>query len=189
MHFWEKKNMPVFIIKLKSSSGYHNNNRPTLGPVKQNIVHPEPHDNTVPRSQYIPSMPGLDDWFDVFTSRFLFTLQVRSASMVCRSSGIQLLEKDYISNHIGRNYTFSLTVDNNTKCTNLEARTGFGLPHNSFREERSRVCDIYKAASRPGTYSRTTLGIRGLFWKPTSGIFAVLIKIVNICERWQITYN
>jgi len=57
----EKKNMPVFIIKLKSSSGYHNNNRPTLGPVKQNIVHPEPHDNTVPRSQYIPSMPGLDD--------------------------------------------------------------------------------------------------------------------------------
>ena len=88
----KKKSMPVFIVKLKSSSGYHNNNRPTLGPVKQNIVHPEPHDNTVPRSQYIPSMPGLDDWFDVFTSRFLFTLQVRSTSMVCLSSGIQLLE-------------------------------------------------------------------------------------------------
>jgi len=57
----EKKSMPVFIVKLKSSSGYHSNNRPTLGPVKRNIVHPEPHDNTVPRSQYIPSMPGLDD--------------------------------------------------------------------------------------------------------------------------------
>lgn len=91
-HACLKKKMPVFIIKLKSSSGYHNNNRPTLGPIKQNIVHPEPHDNTVPRSQDIPSMSGLDDWFDVFTSRFLFTLQVRSASMVCRSSGIQLLQ-------------------------------------------------------------------------------------------------
>jgi hypothetical protein len=65
--------------------------------------------------------------------------------------------------HIGRNYTFPLIVGINKKCTNLEAKTGFGLPHNSFREERSRVCDIYKVASRPGTYSRTTFGIRGLF--------------------------
>ena len=82
-----------------------------------------------------------------------------------------------------RNYGFILTVDNNTKCTDLEARTGFGLPHNSFREERSRVCDIYKAASRPGTYSRMTFGIRGLFWKPTD--ILVVFKGANTCRRWK----
>uniref|UniRef100_A0A0A9FGM3 Uncharacterized protein n=1 Tax=Arundo donax TaxID=35708 RepID=A0A0A9FGM3_ARUDO len=78
--------------------------------------------------------PSSSDDFDVFTSCFRFTLHVKRASMVCFSSGIQ-----------------------------LEARTGLGFPQNSFREEKCRHCNIYRAASRPGTYSRMTFGIRGLF--------------------------
>lgn len=50
--------------------------------------------------------------------------------------------------------------------TDLRAKTGIGLPQIFLRPERRFDCDMYKAASRPGTWSRMTFDISGLFCRP-----------------------
>lgn len=47
--------------------------------------------------------------------------------------------------------------------TNLRAKTGLGTPQHSLKPLSTLDCDRYRDASRPGTYSITTLGIKGLF--------------------------
>ena len=84
------------ILTIKKTSdffGYYHNSRPNhIVWDQQSKIQTSTSRNTILRSHGIIPPGDSYEWFDVCAWRFRFTLHVRSASMVCLSSGTELPE-------------------------------------------------------------------------------------------------